>query len=62
MVQIVKFFRTRRPPVSSTETLEIYAFMEAADESKRLRGVPVPLKTVMDRARQAAAKKLAELE
>jgi len=62
VVQIVKFFRTRRPPVSSTETLEIYAFMEAADESKRLRGVPVPLKTVMDRARQAAAKKLAELE
>jgi len=62
VVEIVKFFRTRRPPVSSTETLEIYAFMEAADESKRLQGVPVSLKTVMDRARQAAAKKLETLD
>jgi hypothetical protein len=62
VVEIVKFFRTRRPPVSSTETLEIYAFMEAADESKRLGGVPVQLKTVMDRARQAAAKKIAALK
>ena len=59
VVEIVKFFRTRKPPVSSNETLQIYAFMEAADESKRLGGVPVLLKTVMDRARQAAAKKLA---
>ncbi|MEO2035699.1 MAG: Gfo/Idh/MocA family oxidoreductase [Planctomycetaceae bacterium] len=62
VVEIVKFFRTRRPPVSSTETLEIYAFMEAADESKRLGGVPVRLKTVMDRARLAAAKKIAALK
>ncbi|MCA9214864.1 MAG: Gfo/Idh/MocA family oxidoreductase, partial [Planctomycetales bacterium] len=31
VVQIVQFFRTGEPPVSAKETIEIYAFMEAAD-------------------------------
>src|SRR5207302_7804484 len=35
VVEIVKFFRTGKAPVAEEETLEIYAFMEAADESKR---------------------------
>ena len=35
VVEIVKFFKTGKPPVSAEETLEILAFMEAADESKR---------------------------
>ena len=35
MVEIVRFFRTGQPPVAAEETLEILAFMEAADESKR---------------------------
>ncbi|HUQ70500.1 MAG TPA: Gfo/Idh/MocA family oxidoreductase, partial [Planctomycetaceae bacterium] len=52
VVEIVKFFKTGEVPVTEAETLEIYAFMEAADESKRQGGVPVTLKTVMDRARQ----------
>ncbi|HLR31205.1 MAG TPA: Gfo/Idh/MocA family oxidoreductase, partial [Fodinibius sp.] len=30
LVEIVEFFRTGKPPVSKEETLEIYAFMEAA--------------------------------
>lgn len=47
VVEIVKFFRTGKPPVSPEETLEIYAFMEAADESKRRGGVPVRLVDVM---------------
>ncbi|MCA9082454.1 MAG: Gfo/Idh/MocA family oxidoreductase [Planctomycetaceae bacterium] len=33
--EIVKFFRSGKAPVSPQETIEIYAFMEAADESKR---------------------------
>ena len=33
-----KFFRTGKPPVSAEETIEIFAFMEAADESKRKGG------------------------
>ena len=50
IVEIVKFFHTKQPPVSAEETLEIYAFMEAVDESKRLNGAPVKLATMMERA------------
>ena len=41
VVEIVKFFKTGKPPVSADETIEIFAFMEAADESKRQGGKPV---------------------
>ncbi len=54
--EIVKFFKTGKPPVSEAETLEIFAFMEAADESKRQGGCPVPLESVMKKAQQEAAK------
>lgn len=39
--EVMKFFQTRVAPVSPEETLEIFAFMEAADESKRQGGAPV---------------------
>ena len=45
--EIVSFFQTRRPPVSAEDTLEIMAFMEAADESKRRGGAPVALADVI---------------
>lgn len=48
--EIGKFFHTRKSPVSAEETLEIFAFMEAADESKRQGGAPVKLSTVMEKA------------
>lgn len=57
LVEIVKFFRTGQPPVAAEQTLEIYAFMEAADESKRQGGVPVSLASVLEKARKAAAEK-----
>ncbi|MCH5372333.1 MAG: Gfo/Idh/MocA family oxidoreductase [Planctomycetes bacterium] len=41
LVEIVKCFKTGRVPVSPEQTLEILAFMQAADESKRLGGRPV---------------------
>jgi len=41
--EIVKFYQTRVPPVTPEETLEILAFMEAADQSKRQNGAPVKL-------------------
>jgi len=50
IVEIVKFFKTGKPPVSEKETLEIFAFMEAADESKRQGGRPVTLESVMRKA------------
>ena len=54
VVEIVKFFRTGTPPVDPEETLDLYAFMEAADESKRQGGVPVDVATVKARAATAA--------
>jgi predicted dehydrogenase len=53
LVEIVRFFKTGKPPVSAEETLEIFAFMEAADESKRQGGRPVMLESVMQQAREA---------
>ncbi len=47
---IVTFFQTGKSPVSAEETLQIYAFMEAADESKRQGGKPVSVKEVMKKA------------
>ena len=56
MVEIVKFFKTGKPPVGAEETLEIYAFMEAADESKRQGGKPVAIESVLTKARSQSAK------
>lgn len=47
VVEIARFFKTRQPPVSPEETIEIIAFMEAADESKRQGGAPVTLESVL---------------
>lgn len=44
--QIIRFFRTGIAPVSAEETLEIYTFMEAADESRRNGGKAVVLADV----------------
>ena len=41
--EIVAFFHTGKPPVSPELTLEIYAFMEAADESIRQGGTPISI-------------------
>jgi predicted dehydrogenase len=53
--QIGLFFKTGKPPVAPEETLEIFAFMEAAHESKRQNGAVVTLASVLERARKAVA-------
>jgi predicted dehydrogenase len=55
VIEICKFFRTGQPPVSAEETLEMFAFMEAADESKRQGGAPVTIDAVLKKARAEAA-------
>ncbi|MFI4876529.1 MAG: Gfo/Idh/MocA family protein [Blastopirellula sp. JB062] len=45
--EIVKFFHTKKPPVSPEETLEIVAFMTAADISRDAGGKSVTLKSVL---------------
>jgi len=44
LVEIVKFFETKEPPVSNEETLEIFAFMDAALRSKEAGGAPQKLR------------------
>jgi predicted dehydrogenase len=55
--EIGRFFKSKQPPVPAEETIEIFAFMEAADESKRRGGAPVLLKDVLAAARAAAGLK-----
>ncbi|WP_353185796.1 Gfo/Idh/MocA family oxidoreductase [Parapedobacter lycopersici] len=43
LYQIVDFFDSGIPPVDSKETLELVAFIEAADESRKRGGASVPL-------------------
>jgi predicted dehydrogenase len=57
---IARFFKTGSPPVSAEETIEIFAFMEAADESKRRGGAPVSLAEVLEKAQKEAAAKIKE--
>lgn len=54
-LEIAKFFRTGTPPVSSTETIEIFAFLEAAHESKRQGGIPITIESVIRQAQADAA-------
>ncbi len=48
--EAVKFFQTRIAPIDPEETIEMFAFMEAADESKRLGGAPVRIQDVIAKA------------
>lgn len=48
--EVMQFFQTGVAPVSAEETIELFAFMEAADESKRRGGTPVNLRDVLQAA------------
>ena len=50
LIKIAEFFKTGKAPVEPAETLEIYGFMEAADESKRRGGQPVSVDEIMKNA------------
>lgn len=59
LVEIAKFFRTGTPPIAKETTINLIAFMEAADESKKLGGVSVSIASVMAKAQGAAGKSAA---
>lgn len=61
LVEIVKFFRGGDTPIDPRETLELYAFMEAADVSKREGGRVVKLSEVFATAEAAARERLKAL-
>lgn len=52
IVEVMKFFQTGKAPVDPRETIELFAFMEAADESKRRGGDWVSIKEIIARARK----------
>ncbi len=56
VVEICKFFKTGKPPVSAEETIELFAFMEAADESKRKDGASATIESILAKAREQIAK------
>ncbi|MCA9261095.1 MAG: gfo/Idh/MocA family oxidoreductase, partial [Planctomycetales bacterium] len=60
--EIAQFFETRQPPVAREETTEMFAFMEAVEQSKRRGGVEVGLSTVLTDATRLAEQKFAALE
>ena len=60
VTEIARFFKTGKPPVAPEETLEIFAFMEAADESKRQGGKPVKVEAVVAKAKELARAKVGD--
>ena len=47
--EIIKFFRSGKAPVNPEESVEMFAFMEAAHESIRRGGAPVSLQEVLNK-------------
>ena len=52
LAEIAKFFKTGKAPMTVEHTLEIYAFMEAADERLRQGGQPVSIESTLAKARR----------
>jgi hypothetical protein len=50
-----EFFKTGKPPVTREESIEIYAFMEAADASKKVGGKPVAIADIIASAEKKSA-------
>lgn len=50
LLEIINYFETGKVPISPEETLEIFAFMTAADESKAQGGRPVNMQEVLKKA------------
>ncbi len=51
-IEMARFFKGGAAPVSAAETLELFAFMEAAHESKRQKGAAVRVADVLAKARK----------
>ena len=49
--EIIKFFKTGKVPVPQEETIEIFAFMSAADESKVKGGAAVSIPEIIEKAK-----------
>jgi predicted dehydrogenase len=52
VADVIKFFKTGNIPVPAEETIEIFAFMSAADESKAKGGAAVSIKEIIEKAKK----------
>ena len=52
LADIIKYFQTGQVPVTPEETIEIFTFMEAADESKRQGGKQITLESVLSKVKR----------
>ena len=50
--EIIQFFKTGKVPVPQEETIEIFAFMSAADESKAKGGAAVSIPEIIEKAKR----------
>lgn len=62
LVEVLRFFRTGVVPVPAEETIELFAFMEAADESRRRGGEPVTIDEIRRRAGDVPRPELRAIE
>lgn len=58
---IAEFFSTKKVPVNPMETIELFAFMEAASVSKARGGVPVTITEVFEKAYKEGVAKAEQL-
>jgi hypothetical protein len=58
VLQIAKFFAGGPTPVESQESIEIMAFIQAAQQSSDQKGIPVTLQSVMETASAQALEKI----
>jgi hypothetical protein len=58
VVEIAKFFAGGATPVLPQESVEIMAFIQAAQQSSDSKGMPVSVQSVMEKATEQADKKI----
>lgn len=54
VIAIADFFRTGKSPIPVDEMVEVFAYLAAAEDSKRQRGIPVLLSEVVAEARRSS--------
>jgi len=62
LLEICRFFLGEAPPVPAQETIELFAFMEAADISRENGGAPVSIQETIEQAEIVAAERLEALK
>jgi len=60
LVKICEFYESGKTPISIEETLEIFAFMQAAEESKEKGGVSIDIDSVVKDAKELVYKSHSE--